>query len=319
MEEKRFDLSQLYIVDFAKNLFRKKNAFAMIYLAINVLIITLTVQMFEPNFWLALLYGILIYAATATLALSPLGEWYFRWTNGCKKIQDPEILSRLEPLFREVKDRAQTQQTDFKIDDNISLYICEDDSVNAFAMGRRTICVTRGLLNLSDEQIKAVLGHEFGHLASHDTELTLLITVGNFIITAIVTVIRVILAFYNLIIGLISLFMGREGAIVSIMNSIAQFIATLCINGLMWIWTQMGILLVMKSSRNAEYEADGFSCDLGYCDGLLSFFRILENLELQSGVKNGNNIFAALSSSHPETSKRIARIEARANPALEEW
>ena len=318
MEEKRFDLSQLYIVDFAKNLFRKKNAFAMIYLAINVLIITFMVQMFEPNFWLALLYGILIYAATATLALSPLGEWYFRWTNGCKKIEDPEILSRLEPLFREVKERAQTQQTDFKIDDNISLYICEDNSVNAFAMGRRTICVTRGLLNLSDEQIKAVLGHEFGHLASHDTELTLLITVGNFIITALVTVIRVILAFYNLVIGLISLFMGREGAIVSIMNAIAQFITTLCINGLMWVWTHLGILLVMKSSRNAEYEADGFSCNLGYRDGLLSFFRILENLEIQSGEKNGNNIFAALSSSHPETSKRIAQIEAIGTLALEE-
>lgn len=318
MEEKKFDVSQLYIVDFAKNLFRKKNTFAIIYLAINVLIITLTVQMFEPNFWLALLYGLLIYTITATIALSPLGEWYFRWTNGCKKIVDPEILNRLEPLFMEVKERAQTKHTDFIIDDNIRLYICDDDSVNAFAMGRRTICVTYGLLSLSDEQIKAVLGHEFGHLASHDTELTLLVTVGNFIITVIVTIIRVILAVYNLIIGLIGLFMGREGAIVSIMNAIAQFIATLCINGLMWLWTQLGILLVMKSSRNAEFEADAFSCDLGYSDGLLSFFRILQGLERQAGKKERGNIFAALSSSHPDTSKRIARIVDRSTLALED-
>jgi heat shock protein HtpX len=318
MEEKKFDLSQLYIIDFAKNLFRKKNALAVVYLAINVLIITLMMQMFEPNIWLCLLYGILIYGVTATIALSPLGEWYFRRTNGCKKIDDPNILNRLEPLFLEVKERAKNAQTDFIIDDNIQLYISDDDSINAFAMGRRTVCVTRGLLQLNDEQIKGVLGHEFGHLASHDTELTLLITVGNFIITAIVTVIRVILAIYNVIISIIAGILGDEGAIVGLLQAVASFMTTLCINGLMWIWTQLGILLVMKSSRNAEYEADAFSCNLGYTNGMLSFFRVLEHLEGGSGKKERNNIFAALASSHPDTSKRIARIEERAPLALED-
>ena len=99
MEEKKFDLSQLYIIDFAKNLFRKKNALAVVYLAINVLIITLMMQMFEPNIWLCLLYGILLYALTATVALSPLGEWIFRHLNGCKQIEDPAIVQRLQPLF----------------------------------------------------------------------------------------------------------------------------------------------------------------------------------------------------------------------------
>lgn len=318
MEEKKFDLSQLYIIDFAKNLFRKKNALAVVYLAINVLIITLMMQMFEPNIWLCLLYGILIYGVTATIALSPLGEWYFRRTNGCKKIDDPNILNRLEPLFLEVKERAKNKQTDFVIDDNIQLYISDDDSINAFAMGRRTVCVTRGLLQLNDEQIKGVLGHEFGHLASHDTELTLLITVGNFIITAIVTVIRVVLAIYNVIISIIAGILGDEGAIVGLMHALASFITTLCINGLMWIWTQLGILLVMKSSRNAEYEADAFSCNLGYSEGLLSFFRILDHMETRSGQKERNNIFAALASSHPDTSKRIARIQERSTLALED-
>lgn len=318
MEEKKFNFSQLYIVDFAKNLFRKKNALAVVYLLLNVVIITFMMQLFEPNIWLCLLYGILIYAATATIALSPVGEWFFRLTNGCEKITDPQILGRLEPLFQEVKERAKTKQSDFQVDDKISLYICNDSSINAFAMGRRTVCVTQGLLSLSDEQIKAVLGHEFGHLASHDTELTLLITVGNFIITAVVTVIRVILAIYNVIISIVAAFMGDEGAIVSLMHALSSFITTLCINGLMWLWTQLGILLVMKSSRNAEYEADAFSCSLGYSEGLLSFFRILQNLEGGSSKADRNNIFAALSSSHPETGKRIARIEENARLALEQ-
>ena len=177
MEEKKFDLSQLYIVDFVKNLGHKKNIFAVVYLVLNVVVISLLMGLFEPNPWLAALYGLLIYIVTAVVALSPLGEWMFRMSNGCQKITDPAILNRLEPLFQEVKQRAMTRQTDFKIDEGISLYICDDDCINAFAMGRRTVCVTNGMLALSDEQIKAVLGHEFGHLATHDTDLKLLITV----------------------------------------------------------------------------------------------------------------------------------------------
>ena len=312
MEKKSFDISQLYIVDFVKNLGRKKNIFAMIYLLINVVIITLIMQMFEPNIWLCILYGVGLYALTATIALSPLGEWFFRKTNGCKEIDDPAIAKRLEPLFREVKEQAKEKHPDFIIDEKISLYICDDDALNAFALGRRTVCVTRGLLQLDDEQIKGVLGHEFGHLASHDTDLTLLITVGNFLISAAITLFRVILWFYNLIISIVGAIMGGdEGWLVSAMSSLSSWLGTLMINGLMWLWTQLGILLVMKSSRDAEYEADAFSCDLGYSEGMLSFFHILEQME-GTPAKDRNNIFAALSASHPETSMRSARIEARA-------
>lgn len=312
MEEKKFDLSQLYIVDFVKNLGHKKNIFAMIYLALNVLIITVMLQVFEPNLWLCLLYGILLYGATATIALSPLGEWFFRLTNGCKKIEDPAIRNRLEPLFEEVKNQAKIKHPDFIVDDRIALYMSDDNVLNAFALGRRTVCVTRGLLQLSDEQIKGVLGHEFGHLASHDTDLSLLITVGNFLITAAVTVFRVVAWLFNLMITLVGgIIGGDEGWFVSAMGTLNSWLTTLMINGLMWVWTQLGILLVMKSSRDAEYEADAFSCDLGYTQGLLSFFQILDRMEGGSSGKERGNIFAALSSSHPETHKRIARINER--------
>lgn len=306
-----FDFSQLYIVDFVKSLGKKKNIFAVIYLVLNVALITLLMQLFVGNFWLGLLFGILLYAITATIALSPVGEWMFRAFNGCKQIKDPEILNRLNPLFQEVKARAQAQRTDCIIDDKIKLYIREDDSINAFAMGRRTICVNRGLLALSDEQIKAVLGHEFGHLATHDTDLTLLITVGNFIVTAIITFIRVVLVLYSMLVSLIAIFCGEEGAFIRLMNSFATFMTTLFINGFMWLWSQLGILLVMKTSRDAEFEADAFACDLGYSEGLLTFFRALSTMESRAGLKSRGNIFAALAASHPATDKRIAKIESR--------
>lgn len=318
MEEKKFDLHQLYIVDFAKSLVHRKNIYALIYLLLNVVIITFLMQMFESNLWLCLLYGILLYAVTATIALSPVGEWLFRLFNGCELIEDPAIRSRLEPLFQEVKERAKSQQSEFQIDDKIALYICDDSAINAFAMGRRTVCVTKGLLSLSDEQIKGILGHEFGHLATHDTDLTLLITVGNFIISAFVTFIRVMLIIYNFIVSIISAFAGEGGILINIMQAIASVVTAVCINGLMWLWTQLGIVLVMKSSRDAEFEADAFSCRLGYAQPLVSAFRVLLAMEGPSEKKKGvNNIFAALSASHPETSKRIARIEERERAAAE--
>lgn len=315
MAEKNFNFGDLYIVDFVKNLGHRKNIFAVVYLVLNALIISLLVGLVEPNPWLCLLYGLLLYGLTATLALSPLGEWLFRLLNGCKKIEDPAILNRLQPLFEEVKQRTKSRKPECRIHDGISLYICNSDALNAFAMGRRTVCVTRGLLTLPDEQIKAILGHEFGHLATHDTDLTLLITVGNLIISAIVTLIRVCLIIYNLIMRIIAAFLGDNGAILDLMSALSSLITTVGINGLMWVWTKLGILLVMKSSRDAEFEADGFSCDLGYSEGLLSFFRMLHSAERPSA--KDSNIFAALSASHPDTDKRIARIETRPVPAIE--
>jgi len=310
MENKK-KTSDLYIVDFAKKLIHKKNIWAILYLVLNVVIITFILRLFVDNWWLSILYSILAYGIAAVVALSPVGEWLFRLLNGCEKIEDPEILNRLQPLFLEVKERAQQKREDVVVDDRITMYIKEDDDINAFAMGRRTVCVTRGLLQLSDEEIKGVLGHEFGHLVTHDTELTLLITVGNFIISAAVTVFRVIMIIYDFIVSLVSAIMGGDGgALIDGLRAVSNFMVTLLVDGFMWVWTQLGILMVMKSSRDAEYEADAFSCSLGYSDGLLSFFRQLDQMEEACGAKKDRgNIFAALAASHPATEKRIARIE----------
>lgn len=315
--QKQVNPSQFYIVDFVKKLAHKKNIWAILYLLINMAIITVFMRPFANSWWQSILYGVLLYTLTGVIALSPVGEWLFRLLNGCKKIKDSAVLNRLLPLFQEVKDRAQRERPDVIVDPKINIYIKNDDSINAFAMGRRTVCVTQGLLQLSDEQIKGVLGHEFGHLVTHDTDLTLLITVGNFMISAVVTVIRVILYIYHLIISFVAILVGGKGGLLlSLLNTVYSFLMTVLIDGAMWIWTQLGILMVMKSSRDAEYEADAFSADIGYRAGLLSFFQVLDQMETHSGAKaNRGNIFAALASSHPPTDKRIDRLQNKTLPA----
>ena len=302
-------MKHIYIFDLVKNLLKKKNIFAIIYLLLNIYIVVSIFKFLFDDANNAGLLAIFLYLFSVVVAVSPIGEFVLRLTQGCKRIEDPKVLSRLEPLFFEVVERAQTKHTAYPIDEGITLYIQDSMSPNAFAVGRRTVCVTTGLLAHSDEEIKAILGHELGHLATHDTDLVLLITVGNLIISAIVSIFKFIIGFYKIFLSIIASFLGgSDGLLVKLFSGVAGILTLVLVDAVMFLWTQFGVLMVMKTSRSAEYEADAFSCDLGFSEGLLSFFYSLSGFELKEpGGKL--KLFAALASSHPSTKKRIARIE----------
>ncbi len=293
----------MYLVDFFKRLARKSNIPVIIYLVINIVIICFFACLFLAGSMhpvLAVLVGILVYAASLAVALSPIGEWILRVQTGCKKLTDPQQIEFIMPLFKEVYARA--KRVDPTISDNVELFISGDSEPNAFATGRKTICITEGLLRMPPDQIKATLAHEFGHLAHKDTDLILVVTIGNFIITAIITIIRVIIEIFNFIMMIVSLFIGgREGAIAAIFTMIYNMMITVAINGLMWLWTKLGTLLVMKSSRSNEFEADAFSFKLGYGNALCALLNVIGG-----GAKG---LFATLASSHPDKHKRIARLQ----------
>lgn len=164
---------------------------------------------------------------------------------------------------------------------------------NAFATGRKTVCLTKGLLNYSDVQIKAVFAHELGHLGNKDTDLVLLVAIGNFIVTAAFILFRL---FFNII-----------GTITAIVNdSLGTLITTILVDGIlvffMWGWTKIGVSLVMHSSRQNEYLADEFDFKLGYGDSLCS---VLDTF--YSG--NSKGLWASLVSSHPDANSRIAKLQ----------
>lgn len=294
----------MYLIDFFKRLARKSNIPVIIYLILNVFVIgfIMHITLASYPFWASLLIGIALYLVSLLIALSPLGEWILRVQNGCKKITRPDYLEFIEPIFREVYERAQA--LDDTIPDNVKLFINFDPSPNAFATGRKTICITEGLLQMPVEQIKATLAHEFGHLAHKDTDLILVVSVGNLIVTAFITFIRIMIEIFRVVMIFISLFFGgREGALAAIFMSLYSTMITLIINGLMWIWTKLGTLLVMKSSRSNEFEADEFSFNCGYGNALCALLDAI-------GSGGGKGLFASLASSHPDKSKRIEKLQA---------
>ena len=298
----------MYIVDLIKRLTSKNNIPVLIYLILNVFVSGFLLYLFptmfgaEPgNFLPYLAAGLIVYGVSIVIALSPVGEFIIRLQTGCKKIKRVEQINFIEPLFREVYDKA--KQADPSIPDDVRLFMNTDETPNAFATGRKTICVTEGLLHMPEEQIKATLGHEFGHIAHKDTDLIMLVSVGNLIVSAFIMFIRVMIGIFQLMASLVGMVAGgSEGAVFRAMTALGNLLVTAIIGGLTKLWTKFGVWLVMKSSRENEYGADEFSFNLGYGEQLCVLLDSISG----SGAKG---LFATLASSHPDKDDRIARLQ----------
>ena len=301
-EDNGGSLRQFYVVDFIVRMVTvKENIPICIYLIMNVLFMGVVMTAFTGgDAALGMLLGLIFYIISITAALSPFGEWLLRKRVECVPIQDQAIADRLYPLFNEVYANAKRQNPG--LPDDIKLFINDDESPNAFATGRRTVCITKGMLNRSDEQIKGTLGHEFGHLSHKDTDRILVINIGNSFVTIICLLAQIGAFITEFITHIMAIFMGEDGIIVAIMASLGRFFTIVLINAFLKIWTGIGNMLCMKTSRGNEYQADEFSCRLGYGNGLISVLQ-----SFGEGPKP-QGLFAALAQSHPATEDRITRM-----------
>lgn len=292
----------LYLIDFILGLARKVNIPSIIYLILNVFIIggICTAILSLPVGW-GMLCGVILYLASINVALSPIGEWILRTQNACWIIDEVEVVNRIEPLFKEVYGKAMRECPNLSKD--IRLFMMEDDSANAFATGRNTICITRGLLELSDEQIKGVLAHEFGHLANMDTDLILVVSVGNLIITGICMIFQLCVSLFHFVLG-IAISGSEEGSLgMHICNAIMHFLTMVVIAAIMKVWTWIGTTLCMKTSRAREFEADKFAHTIGYGKGLyIALDEIAEDYP--------SGFFSNLKQSHPRGSDRLRKLAA---------
>ncbi|MEE0114606.1 MAG: M48 family metalloprotease [Ruminococcus sp.] len=309
----------MYVFEFLKRMFRKSNTTVVIYLIINYILISAIIGLLFSGgggigILLGFVVGLVAYIISLALALSPVGEWLLRLQCQCHPIEklSPELQNDILPIFQEVYQQARRE--DSSIAPDIKLYYTENEDENAFALGRKTIAVTTGGLQnpMFREQLKGILGHEFGHLAHKDTDLLLLITVGNMIITIGITILKIIILAATFLFNAAATIVGwlshgdRDHGIcvffLKLGTSIASFLSLVFINLFMRLWTKIGQLLVMKGSRENEYEADAFACLLGYGRELYSFFQSMGGEEEVSKL-------GILVSTHPPTALRMERVQ----------
>ena len=292
----------MYLIDFFRKLFKSKNIGIIIWLFFNSLMFIIPFMSICPDYpILGLLFGIVVYVGTIAIALSSLGEWFFRLINGCKKIIDPRILNRLIPLFNEVYARAKMK--DPILSPNIRLYMINDHYPNAFALGRNTVCVTRGLLYLDDDEIKGIFAHEFSHLSNKDTDFLLFIYIGNLVMTCGFMIARAMIWIISFFLGVATSDHDDYDVVKGLRGLIFARLADLLYVIAVGLYTKLGLILVRHSMRKQEYEADKFAYDLGYGEQLRDAL-----MQLQDTNEAPKKFAANLMSTHPDIFSRIDKL-----------
>ena len=133
--------------------------FVLVNAAFAVIILQWLFLFFLHNETIALLLAIVTYLLSVMLMTSPLGEVYLRCSLGCKPIGREEDINFLYPIFSNTLSAA--RRIDPNIPEDITFFMTEDKDINAFATGRKTVCVTRGLMQCHPKQIEAIIAHEF--------------------------------------------------------------------------------------------------------------------------------------------------------------
>ncbi len=235
-----------------------------------------------------------LYGISIIIALSPLGEVLLRFIEKVRPISTRKEKEYLLPIYEEVYENA--KQKDTKLSNNINLYIIDNMYVNSFAIGRKTIAVTMGAIQtFSQDELKGVIAHEFGHLSNGDTKALLLSTIGN----GIFSILILILKFIFIITDLIFSFMRIPFA--NIFTLIASFLFDVGVI----VFSYVSQIILSVNSRKNELSADRFAFDIGYGEELMYSLYILQKISLPQNLK----LIDRLRASHPNTAKRIEQLE----------
>ncbi|MCI8445139.1 MAG: M48 family metalloprotease [Bacilli bacterium] len=245
--------------------------------------------LFQSSFVIILiLHGILI-----LIALTPIGEGIMRLLNHTKKIKTREYQDYLYPLFEEVYEQAKKQNP--HLSQNITLFMNNDTSPNAFACASNTVCVTKGAIDFfTREELQGVLAHEFGHLSNNDTKVCMVFVIGNLLVI-------VFMALFNALFWvadtIVSMFQGRDHIALRVVRWLKKVISNL---GSMLVGAIFSL-----NSRVCEYGADKFAHDIGFGAELRRALGMLQKLDGGGDMTLMDRIYA----SHPDTENRIAQLE----------
>jgi len=207
---------------------------------------------------------------------------------------------QIDPLINEVIESINKKHGTRYERKNIKLIMVDDKTLQASAFGHSTLIVFTGILQtLSDEEIKGVLAHEFGHLFYRDS------------------VFLTVLAFSSIFTGIF--FLPWNTFIKSVRDAKAKgedpgfmrkvliallfcfYLVPLIIDFIIQNLVRTYLLL---TSRFVETRSDIFSAELGYGEGLIGY---LEKIQMMT---SGNpNFFERFFTTHPEPMKRIDRLE----------
>lgn len=248
----------------------------------------------------------LIIAVIFALAMN-IGSYWFSDKLALKMTGAKEVTPDQEPQLHRIVEEVSAMAGLPKP----RVYVIQNDSPNAFATGRNSkhaaVAATTGIMRILDErELKAVFGHELGHIKNHDI-----------LVNAVVATVATAIMFIAMI-GRWSLFFGlggrnRDSGIFGIVAVIAMIILA----------PIAATVIRMAISRQREFGADMTGAHIVHDPmALASALQKLQDtskirpMEVNPAVSHlfivnplGKVDFASLFSTHPPTAKRIERLE----------
>ena len=237
---------------------------------------------------------IFFYIIFFLIAFSPLGEIIFRYIEKVRKIETKREKELLNPIWEEVYNEAKRQYPQLT---NIKLCVIDKMTVNALALGKHTIAISKGAIDtFSEDELKAILTHEIAHIYYFDSFAKMYITLAN----GYFTLLLIIMKCFKFIVDIVQdLTEASKGA-----KLFVRFIRFACEFIIIMIMF-LGQLTVAIGSRKSEYRADQFTYNLGLGEELINALYMLEKIQLS----NNSTVVERMLASHPRVSSRIEKLE----------
>lgn len=229
------------------------------------------------------------------IGFSPLGEKLLRLLNRVRPLETKRETEYLQPLFEEVYERAKEKYKKLR---KIEICVIDNMTVNAMALGRNTIAVTKGAMQtFTEDELKAVIGHEIAHLVHGDTMASIYAIVGNGILSVFVLIARLFLLLLDWV---QSAFTGKRSIFSALMLLIRLYFE-------FSIWfLNFGLQVILSvNSRKNEFKADLFSYSIGYDTDMIEALYLLEKISLG----DNSSIIQKMVASHPRITLRIKHLE----------
>lgn len=236
-----------------------------------------------------------IYAMSLIIGFSSLGEKLLRLLNRVRPLETKRETEYLQPLFEEVYERAKEKYKKLR---KIEICVIDNMTVNAMAIGRRTIAVTKGAMQtFTEDELKAVIGHEIAHLVHGDTMATMYTIIGNGILSVFVLIARLFLLLLDWV---QSVFTGKR----SIFSALMLLIRLYFEFSIWFLNFGLQVILAINSRKN-EFKADMFSYAMGYDSDMIEALYLLEKISLG----DNSTIIQKMIASHPRITLRIKHLE----------
>lgn len=279
--------------------FFKSNWAYLIWFVFYLSIAVFSLYICTSNLAISFLLTFIIYGFSLGIALSPIGEAILRLVQEIKPVQTVQDKDYLIPVFEEVY--AEALKFTPELNKDIQLYISESMTVNAYAIGRKTIAVTRGAIyTFTPEELKGILSHEFGHMANGDTKALLINVVGNGFFSLIIFVLR----FVTQLIQNISVAFSGKNIVVAVI-AIISFLFRLLVDLGIIVFVFLGNVILALNSRYSELLADEYAFQIGYGEELKNSLYVISKLSFPEKL----TLMERITASHPYTTARIEKLE----------